>query len=102
MTVLYNSFSLCFTLSSYAYQLEMQPHTQQTIYGLHKGKEYEVHIRCRMRAFIKFGEFSDSIFIQVTEIPSKGKALLLCAIYIGRVHQFEQLEDCDNNGLCFT
>ncbi|XP_040010943.1 growth hormone receptor a isoform X2 [Xiphias gladius] len=51
--------------------LEMQPHTQQTIYGLHIGKDYEVHIRCRMQAFTKFGEFSDSIFIQVTEIPSR-------------------------------
>ncbi|KAM7391430.1 hypothetical protein PAMP_022119 [Pampus punctatissimus] len=55
--------------------LEIQPRTQQTIYGLHKGKEYEVHIRCRMQAFTKFGEFSDSIFIQVTEIPSKGKIM---------------------------
>uniref|UniRef100_A0AAQ5XLB3 Growth hormone receptor n=1 Tax=Amphiprion ocellaris TaxID=80972 RepID=A0AAQ5XLB3_AMPOC len=51
--------------------LEMQPHTQQTIYGLHIGKDYEVHIRCRMVAFTKFGEFSDSIFIEVTEIPTK-------------------------------
>lgn len=55
----------------------MQPHTQQTIYGLQIGKEYEVHIRCRMQAFTKFGEFSDSIFMQVTEIPSKGKIFKL-------------------------
>uniref|UniRef100_A0A3B5LC78 Growth hormone receptor a n=1 Tax=Xiphophorus couchianus TaxID=32473 RepID=A0A3B5LC78_9TELE len=48
-----------------------QPHTQQTIYGLQIGKEYEVHIRSRMQAFVKFGEFSDSIFIEVTEISSK-------------------------------
>lgn len=69
-------FSLSLSLSSVCvsvYQLEMQPHTQQTIYGLSIGKEYEVHIRCRMQAFTKFGQFSDSIFIQVTEIPSKGK-----------------------------
>ncbi|XP_038560675.1 growth hormone receptor a [Micropterus salmoides] len=52
--------------------LKIQPHTQQTIYGLHIGTEYEVHIRCRMQAFTKFGEFSDPIFILVTEIPSKG------------------------------
>lgn len=50
-------------------QLEIQPHTQQTIYGLHVGGEYEVHIRCRMKAFTKFGEFSDSIFIQM---PKRG------------------------------
>ena len=53
-------------------QLEMQRHTHQTIYGLQIGKEYEVHIRCRMQAFTKFGEFSTSIFIQVNEIPNKG------------------------------
>lgn len=56
------------------FQLEIQPHSHQTIYGLHLGKEYEVHIRCRMQVFIKFGEFSESIFIQVTEIPSTGNA----------------------------
>ncbi|GLD54136.1 growth hormone receptor-like protein [Lates japonicus] len=60
--------------------LEMQPRTQQTIYGLHIGKEYEVHIRCRMQAFTKFGEFSDSIFIQVTEIPSRETTLPLTLI----------------------
>ncbi|XP_063753543.1 growth hormone receptor a isoform X2 [Eleginops maclovinus] len=49
--------------------LEMQPHTQQTIYGLHIGKEYQVHIRGKMPAFTRFGDFSDSIFVQVTEIP---------------------------------
>ena len=58
------------------FQLEMQPHTQQTIYGLQIGREYEAHIRCRMQAFTKFGDFSDSIFIQVTEIPNKGKTVL--------------------------
>uniref|UniRef100_A0A667ZD64 Growth hormone receptor a n=1 Tax=Myripristis murdjan TaxID=586833 RepID=A0A667ZD64_9TELE len=46
---------------------------RQTIYGLRIGEEYEVRIRCRMMAFTKFGEFSDSVFIHVTEIPSKGK-----------------------------
>ncbi|XP_041792224.1 growth hormone receptor a [Chelmon rostratus] len=62
--------------------LEMQPHTQQTIYGLNIGKEYEVHIRCRMLAFTKFGEFSDSIFIQVTEIPSKESTFLLTLVLV--------------------
>ncbi|KAM3868505.1 growth hormone receptor a [Diretmus argenteus] len=51
--------------------LEVQGNTQQTIYGLHVGEEYKVHIRCRMKAFTKFGEFSDSIFIQVTEISNQ-------------------------------
>nr|AGZ80756.1 growth hormone receptor 1 [Lateolabrax japonicus] len=61
--------------------LEMQPHTQQTIYGLNIGKEYEVHIRCRMQAFTKFGEFSDSISIQVSEIPGKESTLQLTLVF---------------------
>jgi len=67
------SLSLSLSLPAFVlfkHQLEMQPQTQQTIFGLHIGKEYEVHIRCRMQAFTKFGEFSDSLFIQV---PSKGE-----------------------------
>lgn len=53
----------------------MQPRTQQTIYGLHIGKEYEVHIRCRMLAFTKFGDFSDSIFIKMMEVNRRGKLI---------------------------
>uniref|UniRef100_A0A3Q1FSX1 Growth hormone receptor a n=1 Tax=Acanthochromis polyacanthus TaxID=80966 RepID=A0A3Q1FSX1_9TELE len=62
--------------------LEVQPHTQQTVYGLHIGKEYEMHIRCRMPAFTKFGEFSDSIFIEVTEIPTKESTIPLTLILV--------------------
>ncbi|XP_008292077.1 growth hormone receptor a isoform X1 [Stegastes partitus] len=62
--------------------LEIQPHTQQTIFGLHIGKEYEVHIRCRMQAFVKFGEFSDSVFIQVTEIPTKESTIPLTLVLV--------------------
>lgn len=62
--------------------LEMQPQTQQTIYGLHIGKDYEVHIRCRMQAFTKFGEFSDSIFIQVSEIPSRESTFPLTLVLV--------------------
>ncbi|XP_034026437.1 growth hormone receptor a isoform X2 [Thalassophryne amazonica] len=54
--------------------LEVQPQTQQTVYGLHIGKEYEVHIRCSLRGRRKFGDFSDSIFIHVAELPSKGRS----------------------------
>uniref|UniRef100_A0A672JHC9 Growth hormone receptor a n=1 Tax=Salarias fasciatus TaxID=181472 RepID=A0A672JHC9_SALFA len=53
--------------------LEIQPHTRQTIYGLHIGKEYEVHIRSKMPGFTKFGEFSESIFVQMEEIVPLGK-----------------------------
>ncbi|KAM9857919.1 growth hormone receptor a [Aulostomus maculatus] len=62
--------------------LEIQRHTQQTIYGLQKGKEYEVHIRSRMQAFFKFGEFSESIFIQVTEIPIKESSSPLTLVFV--------------------
>ncbi|XP_010766970.1 growth hormone receptor a [Notothenia coriiceps] len=62
--------------------LEMQPHTKQTIFGLHIGKEYQVHIRCRMLAFIRFGEFSDSIFIQVTEISIKDSTFPLTLVLV--------------------
>uniref|UniRef100_A0A672ZM54 Growth hormone receptor n=1 Tax=Sphaeramia orbicularis TaxID=375764 RepID=A0A672ZM54_9TELE len=62
--------------------LEMQPHTQHSIFGLQIGKEYEVHVRCRMQAFTKFGEFSDSIFIQVTEIPTKEMSFPLMLVLV--------------------
>ncbi|XP_071401322.1 growth hormone receptor-like [Centroberyx affinis] len=82
--------------------LDVQGSTKQSIYGLHIGEEYEVHIRCRMKAFTKFGEFSDSIFIQVTEIPSKestfpvtlllifgivGTLILIVLIFISQQHR---------------
>ncbi|TMS03738.1 Growth hormone receptor [Larimichthys crocea] len=62
--------------------LEMQQQTQQTIYGLHTGKEYEVHIHCRMPAFKDFGDFSESIFIQVTKVPNKESALTLMLVLV--------------------
>ncbi|KAF7200510.1 growth hormone receptor a isoform X3 [Nothobranchius furzeri] len=60
--------------------LETQPHTQQTIYGLQAGTEYEVHIRTKMKGFPKFGDFSDSIFVKVTEIPLRESAVLLTLV----------------------
>nr|AAZ14785.1 growth hormone receptor [Hippoglossus hippoglossus] len=83
--------------------LAIQPHTQQAIYGLHIGKDYEVHIRCRMQAFNKFGEFSDSIFIHVNDILSGesmfpltvvlvfgivGILILILLIVISQQHRF--------------
>lgn len=70
--VTFLTFKYC-SIKKFNFQLEKQPYTQQTIYGLQIGKEYEVHIRSRMQAFVRFGEFSDSIFIEVLEFPSKGK-----------------------------
>uniref|UniRef100_A0A669BZE1 Growth hormone receptor n=1 Tax=Oreochromis niloticus TaxID=8128 RepID=A0A669BZE1_ORENI len=62
--------------------LDIQRQSHQTIYGLRLGKEYEVHIRCRMQAFIKFGEFSESVFIQVTEIPSTESTVHLTLVLV--------------------
>nr|XP_061804772.1 growth hormone receptor-like [Nerophis lumbriciformis] len=63
-------------------EVQLEPQTQQTIYGLHLDKEYEVHIRCSMKAFSKFGEFSESIFIQVSEIPTKDSFSLLTLVIV--------------------
>ncbi|KAG7490646.1 hypothetical protein JOB18_039839 [Solea senegalensis] len=83
--------------------LEMQQHNQQTIFGLLIEKEYEVHIRCRMLGFSKFGEFSDSVFIQVSEVPSRettyaftivvvfgivGVLVLIMLIVVSQQHRF--------------
>ncbi|XP_067269643.1 LOW QUALITY PROTEIN: growth hormone receptor a [Pseudorasbora parva] len=51
--------------------LDLESGTQQSIYGLHTDKEYEVRVRCKMLAFKNFGEFSDSIVVHVAQIPSK-------------------------------
>ncbi|XP_051964600.1 growth hormone receptor-like [Xyrauchen texanus] len=51
--------------------LELESGTQQSIYGLHTDKQYEVRVRCKMSAFDNFGEFSDSIIVRVAQIPSK-------------------------------
>lgn len=68
---------------------ELESGTQQSIYGLHTDKEYEVRVRCKMSAFNNFGEFSDSVFLQVAQIPSKEStfpmALVLSFILIGVV-----------------
>uniref|UniRef100_A0A671T031 Growth hormone receptor a n=1 Tax=Sinocyclocheilus anshuiensis TaxID=1608454 RepID=A0A671T031_9TELE len=51
--------------------LDLESGTQQSIYGLHTDKEYEVRVRCKMPAFDNFGEFSNSIIVHVARIPSK-------------------------------
>lgn len=69
------SLVLCFSYSlfhPFFLQLDLESGTQQSIYGLHTDKEYEVRVRCKMSAFDNFGEFSDSIIVHVAQIPSKG------------------------------
>ncbi|KAG9270597.1 growth hormone receptor isoform X1 [Astyanax mexicanus] len=52
-------------------KLELESGSQQSIYGLQTDKEYEVRIRCKMSAFDNFGDFSESVFVQVAPIPTK-------------------------------
>ncbi|XP_061673656.1 growth hormone receptor a [Syngnathoides biaculeatus] len=65
-----------------ALEVQLEPQTHQTIYGLDVGKVYEVHIRCRMKAFTKFGDFSESVFIELSEIPSKDSFSLLTLVIV--------------------
>ncbi|KAK3566125.1 hypothetical protein QTP86_026019 [Hemibagrus guttatus] len=51
--------------SSHWDKLDLESGTQQSIYGLHTGKHYEVRVRCTMSAFKNFGDFSDSVFVHV-------------------------------------
>lgn len=78
---------LVFTLAdaSSSSQLDQDRGTHQPIYGLQTDKAYEVRIRCKMRGYKDFGEYSDTITVRVAEIPSKGTApgsLSYCAIAI--------------------
>ncbi|XP_019728275.1 growth hormone receptor a isoform X2 [Hippocampus comes] len=63
-------------------EVQLQPETEQTIYGLHVDKVYEVHIRCRMKAFTKFGDFSESVFVQVSRSPNKDAFSLLTLVIV--------------------
>ncbi|XP_037338504.2 growth hormone receptor a [Pungitius pungitius] len=62
--------------------VEMQTQTQRTIYGLRTGTEYELHIRSRMPGFVRFGEFSDSIFIHVVKAPVKESTFPLTLVLV--------------------
>lgn len=71
-SLLLNMFSSYLLFHPLLLQLDLESGTQQSIYGLHTDKEYEVRVRCKMSAFDNFGEFSDSIIVHVAQIPSKG------------------------------
>nr|AAP37033.1 growth hormone receptor [Ctenopharyngodon idella] len=62
--------------------LDLESGTQQSIYGLHTDKEYEVRVRCKMSAFDNFGEFSDSIIVHVAQIASKESTFLTTLVLI--------------------
>ncbi|KAJ8380806.1 hypothetical protein SKAU_G00015840 [Synaphobranchus kaupii] len=51
--------------------LEQEKGTQQSIYSLHTGTEYEVRVRCKMRLFENFGDFSETILVYIQPIPTK-------------------------------
>lgn len=59
---------------------------QAYIYGLNTSTEYEVRVRSKMRGF-NFGEFSDSIFIQVygkeSRVPIPHAVLIFAIVGIG-------------------
>ncbi|XP_021462199.2 growth hormone receptor a [Oncorhynchus mykiss] len=68
--------------SSHWKVLEHEFGTQKSIYGLSTGEEYEVRVHCSMRAFNNFGEFSDAIFVHVSEIPSKESTFTVTLVLI--------------------
>lgn len=63
--------------------LETQPDYQRALYGLHLGREYEVHIRSRMKDFPQFGEFSPPLFVEVvgTGFPGTSFPVMLALIF---------------------
>ncbi|XP_049572582.1 growth hormone receptor a isoform X2 [Syngnathus scovelli] len=65
-----------------ALEVQLEAQTHQTIYGLLVDKVYEVHIRCRMKAFTKFGDFSESVFIHIAASPSKDSFSLLTLVIV--------------------
>ncbi|KAL4630073.1 growth hormone receptor isoform X1 [Arapaima gigas] len=62
--------------------LDLEIGTQQSIFGLHTNKEYEVRVRCKMRTFENFGDFSESIFVHVAQIPSKESTFPVTVVFI--------------------
>ncbi|KAG9265540.1 growth hormone receptor-like [Astyanax mexicanus] len=62
--------------------------TQAYIYGLNTSTEYEVRVRSKMRGY-NFGEFSDSIFIQVyrkeSRVPIPHAVLIFAVVGIGMI-----------------
>lgn len=62
--------------------LDTRSSTINTLYGLRTGEEYEVRVRCRMGSFPNFGEFSESIFVHVQEIPSKDSSFPIMLVLI--------------------
>ncbi|CAB1320111.1 unnamed protein product [Coregonus sp. 'balchen'] len=68
--------------SSHWKVLEHEFGTQKSIYGLSTGEEYELRVHCAMRAFNKFGEFSDAIFVHVSENPSKESTFTVTLVLI--------------------
>ncbi|KAG9337169.1 hypothetical protein JZ751_029649, partial [Albula glossodonta] len=45
--------------------------TYRSIYGLNTGTEYEVRVRCKMRNFENFGEFSETILVYYPSTANK-------------------------------
>ncbi|KAM6964865.1 growth hormone receptor a, partial [Aplochiton taeniatus] len=67
---------------THTHTLESRSSTIKTLYGLRTGEEYEVRMRSRMGSFPNFGEFSESIFVHVPEIPSKDSSFPIMLVLI--------------------
>ncbi|XP_012687635.2 growth hormone receptor a [Clupea harengus] len=62
--------------------LDQDRGTHQPIYGLQTDKAYEVRIRCKMRGYKDFGEYSDTITVRVAEIPSKDASFPMTLVMV--------------------
>ncbi|KAG5841288.1 hypothetical protein ANANG_G00197970 [Anguilla anguilla] len=62
--------------------LDQEKGTQQSIYGLLTGTEYEVRVRSKMRSFENFGEFSETIPVYIQPIPTKESQFPLTRVLI--------------------
>nr|BAD20706.1 growth hormone receptor 1 [Anguilla japonica] len=62
--------------------LDQEKGTQQSIYGLLTGTEYDVRVRSKMRSFENFGEFSETILVYIQPIPTKESQFPLTRVLI--------------------
>ncbi|KAG7476295.1 hypothetical protein MATL_G00081300 [Megalops atlanticus] len=62
--------------------LDPQQSLRRSLYGLRTDSEYEARVRCRMRAFDNFGEFSNVTLIAIPHVPSKESRVPVMVVLI--------------------
>ncbi|KAJ8285377.1 hypothetical protein GJAV_G00026120 [Gymnothorax javanicus] len=62
--------------------VDQNKYTQESIYGLFTGIEYEVRVRCKMRNFENYGDFSESVVVYIQPIPTKESQFPLTRVLI--------------------